>query len=521
MGLVDDEQPDVRPPQALEEPGRGEPLRRDVEQPHVARHRLLDRAAVGRGVALRVDERDTARRHALERLDLVLHQRHQRRDHEREVRAHQRRKLVAERLARARRHHHEHVAVRERGADRVRLAGPEGGEAEQLVQRAHGVRRARDGLRRGRPEAGQREGGGGFHGPPDITPTPGGLRPFARLLAQSRDRVVTPWSSTDYLAELTRRLQRACSATSCSASTPAAPTRSAPTSRAAATSTSPRSPPAPLAPATKQAIVERLRHEALPCPARGLELVVYPLATARAGGGEPGFELNLNTGADMGFRVDEAPGEIEGFWFAIDRAILRDARRRAGRPAGRGPVRPDPARHAAAAAAGVDPLAPRQRRPARLRHRAQHLPRAALRVRGDVVVQARGGRLGRRRADRGARRSPARRSTAPPWCASSTPRLTTSGGRRSFKGRVGAAASPRIQPGSRVRELVLPGSPDPRRSNVEAQFRSQEQARQSRHPGSAGGQARRPHREEGAARAAATPPKGGGQTRRPIRHQGR
>jgi hypothetical protein len=78
-----------------------------------------------------------------------------------------------------------------------------------------------------------------------------------------------------------------------------------------------------LAPATKQAIVERLRHDALPCPARGLELVVYPLATARGGGGEPGFELNLNTGAAMGFRVDEAPGDIEGFWFAIDRSILR------------------------------------------------------------------------------------------------------------------------------------------------------------------------------------------------------
>ena len=74
----------------------------------------------------------------------------------------------------------------------------------------------------------------------------------------------------------------------------------------------------------KQAIVDRLRHEALPCPARGLELVAYPLATARSGGGEPGFDLNLNTGARMDFRVDEAPGDIEGFWFAIDRAILRD-----------------------------------------------------------------------------------------------------------------------------------------------------------------------------------------------------
>jgi hypothetical protein len=79
-----------------------------------------------------------------------------------------------------------------------------------------------------------------------------------------------------------------------------------------------------LSPSTKLRLVDALRHEALPCPARGLELVVYPLATARSGGGEPGFELNLNTGATMNFRADLAPGDIEGFWFAIDRSILRD-----------------------------------------------------------------------------------------------------------------------------------------------------------------------------------------------------
>ena len=89
-----------------------------------------------------------------------------------------------------------------------------------------------------------------------------------------------------------------------------------------------------LSPAAKQAIVAGLRHEALPCPARGLELVVYPLATAQGGGGEPGFELNLNTGARMVFRVDEQPGEIAGFWFAIDRSILRShSRALAGPPA--------------------------------------------------------------------------------------------------------------------------------------------------------------------------------------------
>jgi hypothetical protein len=80
----------------------------------------------------------------------------------------------------------------------------------------------------------------------------------------------------------------------------------------------------PLDDATKHALVGALRHEALPCPARGLELVLYPLATARAGTGEPGFELNLNTGARMDFRADLQPGDIEHFWFAIDRSILRE-----------------------------------------------------------------------------------------------------------------------------------------------------------------------------------------------------
>ena len=80
----------------------------------------------------------------------------------------------------------------------------------------------------------------------------------------------------------------------------------------------------PLDAPTKQALVDALRHDALPCPARGLELVVYPLATARSGGGEPGFELNLNTGARMDFRADFEPGDIEGFWFAIDRSIVRE-----------------------------------------------------------------------------------------------------------------------------------------------------------------------------------------------------
>jgi Domain of unknown function (DUF4111) len=80
----------------------------------------------------------------------------------------------------------------------------------------------------------------------------------------------------------------------------------------------------PLPDNTKQALVATLRHEALPCPARGLELVIYPRATVEHPIAEPGFELNLNTGERMGFRADFEPGDIEGFWFAIDRSILRE-----------------------------------------------------------------------------------------------------------------------------------------------------------------------------------------------------
>jgi hypothetical protein len=74
-----------------------------------------------------------------------------------------------------------------------------------------------------------------------------------------------------------------------------------------------RSPPTR---AAKDAIVAALRHESLPCPARGLELVVYRLGASE-------FELNLNTGERMPFRVDYEPDPAESHWFAIDRAILR------------------------------------------------------------------------------------------------------------------------------------------------------------------------------------------------------
>jgi hypothetical protein len=66
-----------------------------------------------------------------------------------------------------------------------------------------------------------------------------------------------------------------------------------------------------------------LRHESLPCPARGLELVVYTEAIVRSGTADPGYELNLNTGSGMPFVLSTSP-EGEAHWYAIDRAIVRE-----------------------------------------------------------------------------------------------------------------------------------------------------------------------------------------------------
>jgi hypothetical protein len=72
----------------------------------------------------------------------------------------------------------------------------------------------------------------------------------------------------------------------------------------------------PLSRDDKEELVAALRHEAFPCPARGLELVVYA-----QGSGVP--ELNLNSGERMEFLATFEPGEDSPHWFVLDRAILR------------------------------------------------------------------------------------------------------------------------------------------------------------------------------------------------------
>ena len=70
----------------------------------------------------------------------------------------------------------------------------------------------------------------------------------------------------------------------------------------------------------RRLIVETASHEALPCPVRGLELVLY----AREELMVPAYELNLNTGPRMERRVSYDAGEEPRFWFVLDLAISRE-----------------------------------------------------------------------------------------------------------------------------------------------------------------------------------------------------
>ena len=76
-----------------------------------------------------------------------------------------------------------------------------------------------------------------------------------------------------------------------------------------------------------------LSHEALPCPARGLEFVLYAEPDLHGADG-PAFQLNLNTGARMARHVALDPAADPRFWFVIDVAIGRRHNRcLAGAPA--------------------------------------------------------------------------------------------------------------------------------------------------------------------------------------------
>ena len=149
--FVHREQRDADVAQLLGQLAEGKPFRREVEElglaaQHAA-HAIADFSARQRAVDER--RRDAALH---QRVDLVLHQGDQRRDHHREPGQHQRRNLIAQRLSAARRQDDHRVPAGQHRLDRARLSGAKLVVAEMLLQDgARVVDRSSCDQNRGRP----------------------------------------------------------------------------------------------------------------------------------------------------------------------------------------------------------------------------------------------------------------------------------------------------------------------------------------------------------------------------------
>jgi len=138
--LVDREQRDARTIEQLEAAGREQSFGRHVEQVEFAGdERTFDRGGFARAER-RIQE---CRPHAelAQRFHLVVHQRDQRRDDDAGAVAHERRNLVAQRLAGAGGHQHQRIAAGDDVIDDGRLVAAERVVAEHVAQ--HGTRIAR------------------------------------------------------------------------------------------------------------------------------------------------------------------------------------------------------------------------------------------------------------------------------------------------------------------------------------------------------------------------------------------
>ncbi|PBC70593.1 nucleotidyltransferase-like protein [Streptomyces sp. TLI_235] len=72
-------------------------------------------------------------------------------------------------------------------------------------------------------------------------------------------------------------------------------------------------------------LAEVLAHPGLPCPAAGLELVVYGSDFARRPSGRAGYLLDLNTGPLLPGRASLDSAGTPAFWYAIDRAVAHQS----------------------------------------------------------------------------------------------------------------------------------------------------------------------------------------------------
>ena len=133
MRLVDGQELDLGALEQSEHVRPHQPLRRDVDEAQFAAHQAIEHSAVFVRI-VRGIERRGGNAGAAQLRNLIAHQRDQRRHHNSEAVAEQRRDLIAERLAASGWHHRQHVAAIKDLGDDLGLSGPEGREAEGLVQ---------------------------------------------------------------------------------------------------------------------------------------------------------------------------------------------------------------------------------------------------------------------------------------------------------------------------------------------------------------------------------------------------
>jgi hypothetical protein len=124
------------------EAGREEPLGRDVEQAFEPALELRDHVAL-LGLRLRARQQRRVDLLVAELLNLVLHQRDQRRDDDRQPALHDGGQLVAQALARAGGHDAQHVAPAQHVLDHLPLRRAEIVESEMLLQVIAQVRHRR------------------------------------------------------------------------------------------------------------------------------------------------------------------------------------------------------------------------------------------------------------------------------------------------------------------------------------------------------------------------------------------
>lgn len=80
----------------------------------------------------------------------------------------------------------------------------------------------------------------------------------------------------------------------------------------------------PLEVEKKQTVAGVIADEAANCPTRGLEFVLYSREAVAKPSRTPRFEINLNAGPEMRYRLSFDPASEPSHWFVLDISIVRE-----------------------------------------------------------------------------------------------------------------------------------------------------------------------------------------------------